>query len=82
VGLSETDESEIDISVEVYPANGQKNLPHDLQLIVLDEEGKTLMLARANKTDNLLFEMSGEPGEHFSVKVVLGDFSVTENFLI
>ncbi|HBK98477.1 MAG TPA: hypothetical protein DD001_14740 [Microcoleaceae bacterium UBA10368] len=82
VGLSKIDESEIDISVEVYPTNGQKNLPHDLQLIVLDDEGKTLMLARANKTDNLLFEMSGEPGEHFSVKVVLGDFSVTENFLI
>lgn len=82
VGLSKTDESEIDISVEVYPTNGQKNLPHDLQLMILDEEGETLMQARANKTDNLLFEFNGEPGEHFSVKVVLGDFSVTENFLI
>lgn len=82
VGLSKNDGSEIDISVEVYATNGHKNLPPDLQLIVLDDAGETLMQARANKTDNLLFELSGEPGEHFSVKVTLGDFSVTEKFLI
>lgn len=82
VELMTTDAPEIDISVEVYPTNGQKNLPNDLQLMVLDDEGETLMQARANKTENLLFELSGEPGEHFSVKLALGDFSVTENFSI
>lgn len=82
VGLSQTDESEIDISVEVYATNGHKNLPHDLQLMILDDAGETLMQARANKTDNLLFELSGEPGEHFIVKVALGDFTVTEKFSI
>ena len=82
VELMTTDAPDIDISVEVYPTNGQKNLPNDLQLMVLDDEGETLMQARANKTENLLFELSGEPGEHFTVKLALGDFSVTENFLI
>ena len=82
VGLMTTNEPDIDISVEVYPTNGEKNLPNDLQLMVLDDAGETLMQARANKTGNLLFELSGEPGEHFSVKLALGDFSVTENFLI
>ncbi|TAG73767.1 MAG: DUF1822 family protein [Oscillatoriales cyanobacterium] len=82
VELMTTDEPDIDISVEVYPTNGQTNLPNDLQLMVLDDEGEPLMQARANKTENLLFELSGEPGEHFSVKLALGDFSVTENFLI
>ncbi|PSB26658.1 hypothetical protein C7B69_11400 [filamentous cyanobacterium Phorm 46] len=82
VELMTTDAPDIDISVEVYPTNGQKNLPNDLQLMVLDDEGETLMQAKANKTENLLFELSGEPGEHFTVKLALGDFSVTENFLI
>lgn len=82
VELMTTDAPDIDISVEVYPTNGQKNLPNDLQLMVLDDQGETLMQARANKTENLLFELSGEPGEHFTVKLALGDFSVTENFLI
>ena len=82
VELMTTDAPDIDISVEVYPTNGQKNLPNDLQLMVLDDAGETLMQARANKTENLLFELSGEPGEHFTVKLALGDFSVTENFLI
>ncbi|MEG3849898.1 DUF1822 family protein [Microcoleus sp. herbarium19] len=82
VELMTTDEPDIDISVEVYPTNGQTNLPKDLQLMVLNDEGETLMQARANKTGNLLFELSGEPGEHFTVKVALGDFSVTENFSI
>lgn len=82
VELMTTDAPDIDISVEVYPTNGQKNLPNDLQLMVLDDEGETLMQARANKTENLLFELSGEPGEHFTVKLALGDVSVTENFLI
>jgi len=82
VELMTTDAPDIDISVEVYPTNGQKNLPNDLQLMVLDDQGETLMQAKANKTENLLFELSGEPGEHFTVKLALGDFSVTENFLI
>ena len=82
VELMTTDAPDIDISVEVYPTNGQKNLPNDLQLMVLDDAGETLMQARANKTENLLFELSGEPGEHFTVKLALGDVSVAENFLI
>lgn len=80
VELMTTDEPDIDISVEVYPTNGQKNLPNDLQLMVLDDGGETVMQARASKTENLLFEFTAEPGEHFTVKLALGDFTVTENF--
>ncbi len=82
VELITTEEPDIDISVQAYPINGQTNLPDDLQLMVLDDQGETLMYARANKTEDLLFELSGEPGENFTVKLALGDFSVTENFLI
>ena len=82
VELMTTEEPDIDISVQVYPINGQTNLPDDLQLMVLDDQGEPLMQARAKKTENLLFEFSGEPGEHFIVKLALGDFSMTENFLV
>jgi hypothetical protein len=82
VELMTTDELDIDISVKVYPINGQTNLPNDLQLMLLDDEGEPLMLARANKGENLLFEFSGEPGDHFTIKLALGDCSVTENFFI
>ncbi|MBE9096500.1 DUF1822 family protein [Tychonema sp. LEGE 07203] len=82
VELTAHQKSEIDISVEVCPTKNQTFLPNNLQLMVLDEQGETLMQARANSTENLLFELIGEPGEYFTVKLVLGDFSVTEQFLI
>ncbi|MEG4283084.1 DUF1822 family protein [Microcoleus sp. A006_D1] len=82
VGLMTTDEPDIDISIEVYPTNGQTNLPNDLQLMVLDDGGETVMQAKANKTEKLLFELKAEPGEKFSVKLALDDFSVTEKFSI
>ncbi|NJR23739.1 MAG: DUF1822 family protein [Richelia sp. CSU_2_1] len=81
VGLTPTDQQDIDISVELMPAGNQTDLPESLQLMVLDDRGETLVQARANKTDNLLFQLSAEPGENFSVKMVLGDISKTEKFL-
>ncbi|MGB3265935.1 MAG: DUF1822 family protein [Microcoleus sp.] len=82
VELMTTEEPDIDISVVVYPAKGQTHLPNNLQLILLDDGGETLMQARANSSENLLFEFSGEPGEFFTVKLVLGESSATENFWI
>jgi hypothetical protein len=72
----------MDISVEVYPTGGYTRLPEDLKLMVLDEAGKSVMQADARCSEGLEFQFSGEPGEQFSVKVVLGEVSVTEEFLI
>jgi hypothetical protein len=69
--------------VEEQPPQGQTYLPSNLQLMVLDEDGETVIDAYArsdNKTIQL--EFGGEPGDCFSVKVALGDVSVTENFVI
>ena len=82
VGLMTTDEPDIDISIEVYPTNGQTNLPSDLQLMVIDGGGETVMQAKANKTEKLIFELKAEPGEYFSIKLALDDFSITEKFAI
>jgi hypothetical protein len=83
VAIAGESEQEMDISVEVQPPKGQTYLPSNLQLMVLDEDGEAVIDAHArsdNKTIQL--EFGGEPGDHFSVKVALGDVSVTENFVV
>jgi len=82
VGLAPSATQEIDISVEVRPRGRQMYLPQDLQLMVLDNVGEPVMQANARSTKNIQLEFSGETGESFSVKVALGDVSVTEAFLI
>lgn len=82
VGLQPGETPEMDIRVEVHPAGGQTYLPQDLHLMVLDETGEVVMQAQAKSTKNIQLEFSGEPGERFSVKVALGDVSITEAFVI
>jgi hypothetical protein len=50
--------------------------------MVLDEQGKSVLQAEAGNSESIEFQFSGEPGESFSVKVALGDFSITEEFLL
>lgn len=80
VEVTPTNQQDLDISVELSPGRTQTELPEDMELILLDEEGKVLVQARASKTDSLLFKLSAEPGEHFSVKVTFGEISKTERF--
>ncbi|MBD1936838.1 DUF1822 family protein [Microcoleus sp. FACHB-68] len=82
VRLTHTDDSEIDVSVEVLPAESQIELPQNLQLIILDETEKPVMQAEAGSSESLEFQFSCEPGERFSVKLVLGKAIVTELFAI
>ncbi|WP_204104625.1 MULTISPECIES: DUF1822 family protein [Spirulina sp. CCY15215] len=82
VGLAPTTNSEMDISVEIYPANTQSYLPQDLQLMILDEDEGTIMQANARGTDRLQVKFSGEVGDCFNVKLALGDFSLMEFFEI
>jgi hypothetical protein len=83
VALTGESEQEIDISVEVQPPKGQTYLPSNLQLMVLDEDGEAVIDAHARSDNkNIQLEFGGEPGDRFSVKVALGNVSVTENFVI
>lgn len=82
VGINPEDEGEMNILVEVYPTNNQSHLPPELQVRVLDESGISVMEAQARTTRNIQFEFSGELGEKFSIKLALGDVSITEGFVI
>jgi hypothetical protein len=81
VGLLPTEE-EVDIWVEVHPLSGEKYLPEELQLMVLDETGSAVMQANAKSTKNIKLKFAGSPGEIFSVKVARGDVSFREVFLV
>lgn len=80
VGLQEAEPPETDISVEVYPTGEQGYLPQDLELMVLDENGSVVMQAQARSNRKIQIEFSGEPGEGFSIRLAMGEFSVTEAF--
>ena len=73
---------EVDIRLRLYPT-GKRYLPPGLQLAVLDESGATCIDAQARSNDNWIqLQFSVEPGDQFSVKVALGDVSLTESFVI
>ncbi|MEH1944167.1 MAG: DUF1822 family protein [Nostoc sp.] len=83
VSLPPNNEQEMDIIVEVHPTSGQDYLPPNLHLIVLDSEGASVMEAQTRSNNkNIQLEFSCEVGERFSIKLVLGDISITENFAI
>lgn len=82
VGMKPTNPPEMDIWVEVYPIGEQTHLPRDLQVMVLDSSQVSVMQAQARSTKNIQLNFSGEPGDQFSIKLELGDVSVTEAFII
>jgi hypothetical protein len=82
LGLTPLNTSELDVWVGVYPTGTQTHLPVDLQLVILNELGDPVMQAQAMSTENIQLQFSGEPGEHFSIRLTLGDISVTEPFVI
>jgi len=78
--LQETKPSETEIAVQVYPTGEQGQLPRDLELLILDEQGIAVMQAQSRRNKNIQMEFSGEPGETFSIKLALGKLSLTEAF--
>ena len=83
VELRPESEQKTDIVLQVHPTGSQIYLPPLLQLIVIDESQKTFLEAQARSTDNYIqLQFRGEPRERFSVKIALGDISITENFVI
>ncbi|MGF1674429.1 MAG: DUF1822 family protein [Rivularia sp. (in: cyanobacteria)] len=74
---------EMKIIVELHPTNCQEYLPSSLHVIILDEEGTSVMEAKA-KNDNkkIGLEFNAAVGDNFSVKVALRDISVIENFVV
>lgn len=77
-------DDQIDILVRLYPkAEEQPCLPPELQLVVIDNKGEVFLEAESRSADNWIqLQFWGEPAEQFSIKLVLGDDSITQEFVI
>lgn len=83
VTLTSETEVQIHIKVQVYPTGEQAYLPPNLTLKVLEGEGVAVMEARTGSANtHMTLEFSALLGERFSVRVELGDISVTDNFVV
>ncbi|MFN6562912.1 MAG: DUF1822 family protein [Nostoc sp. ChiSLP01] len=83
VQLTPTKSEVFDIRLRVYPGDDAIHLPAFLQLIVLDAAGNTSMEAQARSADDWMqLEFSCEHEEKFSVKIVLGETSLIEKFVV
>lgn len=82
VGLIPTDAATMDVWVKVCPTGTQTHLPPELELMVLDVAGVAVMQAQSRNTEMIQLKFNGLPGEQFSIRVVLGIRSLTEDFVI
>lgn len=75
--------SSINILLELKPANGQVYLPANLQIMLFDEYGKAIIDTKSEESkQHIQLDLSGEPGERFSIKIALGEVSFSENFIV
>ncbi|MCP2730185.1 DUF1822 family protein, partial [Limnofasciculus baicalensis] len=61
----------------------QSPLPPETNLMVLTESGEVFREITAKEKDTFIqYEFTGQPGEGFSIKIGLGEASITEAFII
>ena len=76
-------ESNTNILIELKPHLSQNYLPTNLQIILLDEYEQTIVDTKIEKSkQHIQLDLSGEPGERFSIKIILGEASISEHFII
>ncbi|MGF1479202.1 MAG: DUF1822 family protein [Cyanophyceae cyanobacterium] len=84
VGLTPEADQRVSVRVQLHPAGGQATLPPDIKLALLSPSSKVLQELRARSQDNLvqLKRFTCPVGQRFSIQVALGDFSLTEEFVV
>ncbi|MBE9187438.1 DUF1822 family protein [Microcoleus sp. LEGE 07076] len=81
INLTRASEDRISIWLQVYPS-GEDYLPLNLKLLVL-AEGKVFKEVTARSADVLIqCQFDADPGDEFTVKLALGEVSVTEIFVL
>jgi len=85
IGISpdnDGNQNKISVVAQLQPMNGDIFLPHDIKLILISKAGKVLQEVTSRIEDNCiqLKTFKGERGKNFSIKVSLGDSSITEKF--
>ncbi|MEO1374736.1 MAG: DUF1822 family protein [Cyanobacteria bacterium J06635_10] len=83
VTITPESNSNINILVELKPGSNQLYLPVNLQLILIDEYGREIIDTKSQEVNqHIHIDLTGEPGERFSIKIVLGEVSFSEYFIV
>ncbi|MEM7555748.1 MAG: DUF1822 family protein [Cyanobacteria bacterium P01_A01_bin.84] len=83
VEITPQNQQQTDICLQLHPTGNQPYLPEGIHLEVLDESEMMFLEALARSADNYIqLRLHGETDEGFSVRVSLGNASVTESFRI
>ncbi len=83
VALIKKADQQVGVLLRVYPTGNEAYLPTDLKLILLDDSEQILREVMARRADIYIqIKLSGKLGEQFSVRVALGDASITEDFML
>lgn len=83
VALIKKVDQQVGILLRVYPTGNEAYLPTNLKLILLDESEQMLREVTARRADIYIqIKLSGQSGEQFTVRLALGNASITEDFMI
>ncbi|MBW4636553.1 MAG: DUF1822 family protein [Iphinoe sp. HA4291-MV1] len=84
VGLTQEDEHQVSIRVQLHPSNGQTYLPPNIKLALLSSSGATLQELKSRIQDNLiqLKRFTCPKGKTFKIQVTIDNFSITEDFVV
>jgi hypothetical protein len=84
--LTQEANQKVRIRVQVHSFGDNIFLPEGLKLMVLDDEGEVFLEASAGSADRLIqtqqFQFVDQPEGQFTVKVVLDETTITEDFVI
>ncbi len=74
--------AEFDVSIAVCNHQLNHYLPEGLELVIVDQTNRPVMIAQANQTETIEFCFGGKLGESFSVEISLDEQFKVENFII
>jgi hypothetical protein len=76
-------EQKVSIRIRIEAIDEDNDLPNNLQVIVFDQSGDVFRQAQPTNPNFLELQgFSGSLGEQFSIRLSLGEASITENFVI
>lgn len=81
IELSWEEDGSTAVALQVHPQLKDLYLPEGIKLRVLESLDVTFMEAQARKRDNYIqLQFSGQPGEIFTVEIILDDIKFSERF--
>lgn len=83
VKMTDSENDEIDLRLQIYPEQNKEYLPSGLRISIYDETDKLCMEAQTGYTDDgVQLEFSCLPQEGFRLDLTLGDIYLSEQFVV